>query len=74
MQITIKLFATLRKGRFDINFREIPPNTTIKEIINDLGIPEDQAAIIFVNSRHAKLDQKLYEGDIVAFFPPVGGG
>lgn len=74
MEITVKLFATLRKGRFEIDVREISPDTPIKQLIDDLDIPQDQVAIIIVNNRHAKLDQKLSAGDVVAFFPAIGGG
>jgi molybdopterin converting factor small subunit len=74
MKITVKLFATLRKGRFDIETREYAPGTTIKQVIDELDIPEDQAAIIFVNHRHATFDHELSEGDAAAIFPPIGGG
>jgi len=74
MEITIKLFATLRKGRFDIEIRKYSPGATVKKILDDLDISENQAAVIFVNSRHAKPGRTLSNGDIVAFFPLVGGG
>ncbi len=74
MTITIKLFATLQKGRFDIETREIAPDTPIQSIIEDLGISKEEAAIIFVNHKHAPLDYQLKEGDILAIFPPIGGG
>lgn len=74
MEITVKLFATLRKGRFDIEVREIPPGRTIKQLIDDLDFSQDQIAIIIVNNKHAKRDQTLSAGDVVAFFPALGGG
>jgi molybdopterin converting factor small subunit len=74
MQITIKLFATLRKNRFDSEQREYPDGTTVQGILNDLSIPERNAAIIFVNSRHAGPDTVILEKDTVSIFPPIGGG
>jgi len=74
IKITVKLFAALRKGRFEKETRKYSSDTTVKQIIDELNIPRDQAAIIFVNNRHAKLDHRLSDGDVVAFFPPIGGG
>jgi molybdopterin synthase sulfur carrier subunit len=74
MKVTIKLFATLRKGRFDMETRKYSPGTRISQVIHGLNIPKDQVSIIFVNNRHAEPDRQLDDGDVVAFFPPIGGG
>jgi molybdopterin converting factor small subunit len=74
MQITINLFATLRKNRFESDRRQCPEGTTVQSILNDLSIPESEAAIIFVNGRHAGPDTFLLEKDTVSIFPPIGGG
>ena len=42
--------------------------------MKELKIPEDEVTLIFVNGRHADGRLSLKEGDVVAFFPPVGGG
>ena len=74
MQITIKLFAMLKNGRFDSAQRECPDNTTIQDILNGLAIPVSEAAIIFVNGRHANPEDDLHHADTVSIFPPIGGG
>jgi sulfur-carrier protein len=74
MKITVKLFASLRKGRFAVEERRYETGRSVGDILADLGIPEAEAAIIFVNSRHALPATILYEGDTLAIFPPVGGG
>ena len=74
MKVTVKLFAVLRTGRFDIETRKYSPGTRISQIIDELNIPRGQVAIIFVNNRHAGPDRQLHDGDVVAFFPPIGGG
>ncbi len=74
MHITVKLFATLRRGRFDREILDCPGSTKVLDIVTRLAIPEKQAAIIFINSRHGGLDTELHEGDTLALFPPVGGG
>lgn len=70
----VKLFATLRDGRFEIKEEEIEPGVLIEDIVNRYDIPREQAAIIFVNNKHAKFEYQLREGDTLAIFPPIGGG
>ena len=74
MKVTVKLFATLRNGRFDREVRQYPAGTTVKQVMGELNITKDQAAIIFVNNQHAMTNQELFDGDVLAFFPPIGGG
>lgn len=74
MRITIKLFATLRTGRFNIETLEFSPGVTIDQIIKVLGIPEEEVTLIFVNGHHADIYDTLADGDTIGLFPPVGGG
>jgi molybdopterin synthase sulfur carrier subunit len=74
MQITVKLFATLQKDRFDIRELEIPEETRTIDIMGIIGIPDGEVALIFINNVHAGLDTVLEQGDTLALFPPVGGG
>jgi molybdopterin converting factor small subunit len=74
MQVTVKLFATLRQGRFDIERFDLPPGTTVGDIVQKLGIPEKEVTLIFINGRHGGLSSALHEGDTLGMFPPVGGG
>ena len=74
MQVTVKLFATLRQGRFDIERFDLPPSTTVGDIVQKLGIPEKEVTLIFINGRHGELSSALHEGDTLGMFPPVGGG
>ncbi len=70
----IKLFASLRNGRFDIAVMDLADSTTISDIISRLNIDKKDAAIIFINGIHADFNTLIKEGDDVAIFPPVGGG
>jgi molybdopterin converting factor small subunit len=74
MHITVKLFATLRQGKFDIDTLDLPPGTTVGDIVKNLGIPEKEVTLIFVNGVHGELQTEVKDGDTVALFPPVGGG
>jgi len=74
MRITVKLFATFRKGRFDAEVREAPPGATVSRVVGEVGLPEKEIGIVLVNGRHATLSKALADGDTLAIFPLVGGG
>lgn len=74
MQVTVKLFATFRSGRFSIETRDCRPGTKVGQIVEELGIPKEELGIILVNSRHVDLEYQLQDGDVLALFPLVGGG
>ena len=74
MQITVKLFATFRAGRFAEETWEYPQGTRVTDIIHELGIAEKDVGMIMLNNRHAEPDRLLSDGDSLALFPLVGGG
>jgi len=74
MRVTVKLFATFRKGRFDMEVRIVHPGSTVSKIVEDAGLPESEIGILLVNGRHADRMRELTDGDTVAIFPLVGGG
>lgn len=79
MNVTIKLFATLRKylpqdstnGGCELS---LPEETTVKDVLKRLGVPEDIKLVLLLNSRHAGYDTVLSEGDVLSVFPPIAGG
>jgi sulfur-carrier protein len=73
MNITVKLFASLRKGRFDLKNIRCESNTTVGEICREHGIIED-SLILLVNSKHVDSNYILSDGDVLAIFPLIGGG
>lgn len=74
MQITVKLFATFRQGRFVIENRDYPAETTVSDVVKDLELPIEKLGILMINSRHVDPDRILAEGETLAIFPLVGGG
>ncbi len=74
MKIRIKLFATLREGRFEERVEDLTTGSTVATVIESLRIPDREVKIIFVNNRHAGREKPLQEGDTLALFPPIGGG
>ncbi|MGI5920863.1 MAG: MoaD/ThiS family protein [Syntrophomonadaceae bacterium] len=74
MQVTVKLFATLRQGRFKSAEQEYPVGTTVKDVVDKLSIPYSELGVLFLNGKHTELDVVLGENDTLSIFPPVGGG
>jgi len=74
VEVKIRLFATLREGRGKVLSKDFEAGVTPGLIIEDLGIPEEEVAILLVNGRDGDLEQALEDGDVVSIFPPVGGG
>jgi len=74
MKVTVKLFASFRTDRFDIEAREYPDGTIVEQIVDELELPREKLGIVMVNSRHVDLDRELRDGDALALFPLVGGG
>ncbi len=74
MKVTVKLFASLSRGRFAVGVFEGEATLTVRDILASLKIPEEEASIIFINGRHEDADAALGDGDTLAVFPPVGGG
>jgi len=74
MQVTVKLFATFREGRFSTAVQEYAPVTRIGDVIRQLRIPEAEIGMIMMNHRHATPDQLLQEGAQLSLFPLLGGG
>lgn len=72
--IEVRLFATFREGRGKILFFEPEKVTCVRDIIDDLKIPAEEVAICLINGFHSKLDDTVKDEDVLAIFPPVGGG
>jgi sulfur carrier protein len=74
MKISVKLFASLRDFGPNIEEKSVPGNSTVESVVNSLSLPEDIPLLTLVNGVHADLKETLKEGDVLALFPPVGGG
>jgi sulfur carrier protein len=74
MKITVKLFATLRDFGPEIEEKSVPENSNVESVVNSLKLPEDIPLLTIVNGVHTDPKEMLKEGDVLALFPPVGGG
>jgi molybdopterin synthase sulfur carrier subunit len=79
MKVEVRLFATLQPylpvgAHSDGVSLELPPGTTVGDVMESLKIPSDLACLTVVNGRDAAPEHVLSPGDELAMFPPLAGG
>ena len=79
MQITVKLYATLRRygpeSHPEAGFSlDIPAGSDVERVAQLLGIPDGVALVAMVNNEVVHVDHVLVSGDRLCVFPPVAGG
>lgn len=72
--LEIRLFATFREGRQKITMLSPEGIDTAGDVVRHFAIDESEVAICLINGFHSKMDSPVRDGDILAIFPPVGGG
>ena len=53
---------------------ETDDGTTVRQLLEKMGLPENLPKLMFINGLHAKYDDELKSGDRLAVFPPIAGG
>jgi sulfur-carrier protein len=79
MRVQARLYATLRAclpegvsgNALSV---ELPDGATLEDLLRQLGLPQDEVKVTFVNGRIRSRDWVLQPGDDVGVFPPIGGG
>ncbi|MBN2109079.1 MAG: MoaD/ThiS family protein [Deltaproteobacteria bacterium] len=74
MNITVKLFASFRTGRFAEQRRCCAEGCTAGQVLAELAIAEAAVGVMLVNGKHIASGQALSEGDTLSVFPLLGGG
>ena len=80
MSIEVRLFATLRKclpagSSRTSGHLEMPPGSSIADLLDRLGIPPAAAFLILVNGLYeSDRNRKLEDGCALSIWPPVAGG
>lgn len=79
MEVKVVLYATLMrhhpKGEGNKPFTvQLPEEAKINDLIEQLGIKEDEAKQVFIRHKSRPKDYILEDGERVAIFPPVAGG
>jgi molybdopterin converting factor small subunit len=77
--VHVKLFATLREYRPGLGLGEafpvaLPDGANVRELLQRIGVPEEEVKIVFVNALFREASHVLLDGDELGVFPPVGGG
>jgi sulfur carrier protein ThiS len=84
MRVALKLYASLadhlppdarRTNRLEL---ELPPDTTIDQVIRERNLPPKLCHLVLVNGHYiAPADRgsrRLQQGDELAIWPPIAGG
>lgn len=79
MRVEVRLFATLaaflppssREGAVTL---DVAPGSTVRDVMQRLGIPADLERVSLINGGDADAEQALRSGDVVTIFPPLAGG
>ena len=84
MRVALKLYASLadhlppearRTNRLEL---ELPPDTTIADVIRERNLPPKLCHLVLVNGHYiAPADRgsrRLQQGDELAIWPPIAGG
>ena len=74
MEVTVKLFATLRKDRFRQDQMTLSDNAAISDLLEELKIPLDHIGILLLDGSTVSPDSKISDGQTISIFPAVGGG
>lgn len=74
MEVQVRLFATFRKGRFKNKKYVFDREISIEDILKQLNIKENELGIALINGCYGEIESTLKDGDILALFPPIGGG
>ena len=74
LKVEVRLFAYFREGREKKQIMELEEGTTISDVIKILDIDEKEVSIALLNGMDGPFHRELKDGDIIALFPPVGGG
>jgi sulfur-carrier protein len=77
MEISLKCFATLAEADKcdyrDSTTKTLAEGASVRDLLQEMKIPEKDVKLIFVNSKHADFETLLHSGDVVGLAPPTGG-
>jgi len=74
VKVEVRLFAGFRTGRFGRRTMKLPDGASLRDLVRQLEIPEEEVALPLINGRYGDLDRHLADSDVASLFPAVAGG
>jgi molybdopterin converting factor small subunit len=79
MKIVLNFYASLQKDvgeQIDRKFHtiEIEEGVRIRQLLERLKVPVDEARLVFLNGVQTNIDDTLKDGDRLSILPAVSGG
>jgi len=70
----VRLFATLRENRGSVVDVRWAEGFDGFALLAELGLDAGDVSMFLINGMHSKFDTVLKADDVIALFPPLGGG
>ena len=74
MRVQVRLFATLRHGRFSRQLMELSEGDCVGDVLRRLDIPEEEVGMLLLDGHDTALNRKLENDAVISVFPALGGG
>jgi molybdopterin converting factor small subunit len=74
MNIDIEVFGQLLQNKQRRQALEVMSPTLIRDVVNMLGLKEEEIGLITVDGVQNELEDFVHPGSRLCFFPPMSGG
>ena len=74
VEIRIKLIGVFRINRFKEEVRTYSHGVSVREVFEELQLPENLLGIVVINGKHGTTADVLHDGDTLSLFPLLDGG
>ncbi len=74
MNIDIEVFGQLFQDKQRRQALEVMSPTLIRDVINILGLKEEEIGLIMVDGVQSEPENLVHPGSRLCFFPPMSGG
>ena len=74
MSVRVILYSILRPGRFTEADVDVSEGAAVSDVLAPIELPLVDVAIVMVNARSGRFQQKLKSGDRLTLLPHLGGG
>jgi len=74
MQVRVKLVGVFKIDRFRQDVCDYPDGTSVMDVVEQLGLPQQILGIALINGVHADFTAELKDGDDLTLMPILEGG